>query len=66
MAQDDRQIELLTPDEAARMLGRTPRYLAFDRQRGPRVPYVKIGRAIRYDRRALEQVIAEYTVAAQR
>lgn len=39
---------LLSPRQAADYLARSERWLEQDRWRGPTIPYIKIGRAVRY------------------
>jgi len=39
---------LLTQDEAARIINKSPKWLERDRWAGPTVPYVKLGRSVRY------------------
>lgn len=39
---------LLTQDEAARVINKSPKWLERDRWAGPTVPYVKLGRSVRY------------------
>jgi len=54
---------LLTTQEAAAMLGLSPGTLEVWRCLGRyNVPYIRLGRAIRYDRAALQQWIASRAV----
>ncbi|WP_412505333.1 helix-turn-helix domain-containing protein [Roseovarius sp. SYSU LYC5161] len=39
---------LLTQEEAARIINKSPKWLERDRWAGPTVPYVKLGRSVRY------------------
>jgi len=39
---------LLTQAEAARVIGKSEKWLERDRWAGPTVPYVKLGRSVRY------------------
>lgn len=39
---------LLTQAEAARIIGKSEKWLERDRWAGPTVPYVKLGRSVRY------------------
>jgi hypothetical protein len=62
--------ELLDPDvcctelEAAKLLGLSPRTLQSWRVHGAGPPYCKIGRAVRYTRRALLKFQQENTVSS--
>jgi hypothetical protein len=55
--QPDRLIQLMTPDEAARLLRVTPATLATWRARHTGPAYVKIGHAVRYRPSDLEAFI---------
>lgn len=55
--------DLLTEKEAARILGVQPQSLAVWRLHGKNLPFVKIGRLVRYRRQDIEQWIAAQTVA---
>jgi len=62
-AEGTAQKRLLREREAAAFLGTTPGTLRADRHSpGMAIPFVRLGRAIRYDIRALESLIAERTV----
>lgn len=39
---------LLTQAEAARVIGKSEKWLERDRWAGPTVPYIKLGRSVRY------------------
>lgn len=57
--------ELLTDDEAAKRLGTSPNTLANWRATGRvTVPYIKIGRNVRYRAADLEAFIAAHAVGA--
>lgn len=58
--------ECLLPDhEAARFLGVTSHWLARDRWAGPTVPFVRIGRSVRYQREDLLAYIQRHKRGAQ-
>lgn len=55
--------ELITPAEAAAILGVRPASLAVWRcRRSPDIPFVKVGSLVRYERLALEDWIASRRV----
>ncbi len=55
--------KLLTPTEAGEILGVGPNTLVVWRsRRAPNIPFLKIGRLVRYDREALEAWIAKQRV----
>lgn len=54
----------LNENQAAEILGVSTRTLQAWRVRGGGPPYVKIGRAVRYQRRALVQFQQDHTVAS--
>ena len=60
-----RQLELLSTEDAATYIGVTPRTLEVWRctRRYP-IPYVKVGRLVRYRRDALDGWLSSRTVAA--
>ncbi|POA89215.1 DNA-binding protein [Pseudomonas sp. FW305-E2] len=50
------QVELMTPDQAANLLGVSPRTLAAWRCTGRySVPYIKVGSKVRYPRKQLNE-----------
>ena len=49
--------ELLTADEVARLLGVTPEWV-YSRSRQHRIPTVRLGRYVRYRRRAILEWVA--------
>ncbi|PPG18970.1 DNA-binding protein [Rathayibacter sp. AY1E8] len=49
---------LNTPQETAAFLGRTVSALANDRHTGAGLPFVRVGRSIRYERSAIAEYIA--------
>jgi excisionase family DNA binding protein len=49
---------LLTTREAAEWLGVSGSFLERDRWAGARIPFVKLGRAVRYDPAAIERYLA--------
>jgi len=56
----DTPTELLTPDRAAAFLGTTPGTLQTWRcTRAVKIPFVKIGRCVRYRRRDLEEYVLD-------
>lgn len=57
---------LLTTEQAAQILGVSKSYLDNDRSQGARIPYVKIGRFVRYKPDDLEAVIHAKTKPALR
>lgn len=55
--------QLLTPAQAAKMVGRTPSTLAYWRMVGrPHLPFFRIGNRVRYDQRDLEVFLAKHRV----
>lgn len=57
---------LLTTEQAAELLGVSKSYLDNDRSLGARIPYVKIGRFVRYKPQDIEAVISAKTKPALR
>ena len=57
--------ELITSEEAARILGVQPQSLAVWRLHGKNLPFVKVGRLVRYRRDELERWIERQTVAVE-
>lgn len=55
---------LLSEREASRLLGVSPAWLARDRWHGPSIPFVKIGKQVRYRRADLLDYIGRHVVAA--
>ena len=55
-------IFLLTEKKTAKMLDMSPQTLRNDRFAGKGLPYVKIGRAVRYKRSDVERMIEQCTV----
>lgn len=56
--------QLITESQAASLLGLKPRWLQLDRFGMRRVPFVRIGRMIRYRRSAIEAFLESSTVPA--
>ena len=54
------QNSLLTTPEAARVLGVSNAFLERDRWAGARIPFIKIGRAVRYRQSDLDAYIADH------
>ena len=52
---------LFSEDEAAVYMGTTPRHLEELRYRRE-LPFVKVGRLVRYDRKVLDKYIAAHTI----
>ncbi len=50
--------ELLTPEQVARLTGLSPETLAQWRSQKRGIPYLKIGRAVRYDPADVQQYLA--------
>lgn len=57
--------ELLTSEQAAQILGVKPQSLAVWRLYGKNLPFVKVGRLVRYRREDLEQWIERQTVSVE-
>lgn len=57
--------ELLTAEETARLLGVKPQSLAVWRLHGENLPFVKVGRLVRYRRSDIEAWLAAQTVAVR-
>lgn len=57
--------EFLSTAETARFLGVTPSKLEHDRAAGTGLPYLKLGRAVRYRRSAIERYLELITVSAR-
>jgi len=57
--------ELLTSEETARILGVKPQSLAIWRMHGVNLPYVRVGRLVRYRRSDIDAWIAAQTVAVK-
>jgi excisionase family DNA binding protein len=57
--------ELLTTEETAAYLGVKPQSLAIWRLRGENLPFVKVGRLVRYRRSDVEKWIESRTVATK-
>lgn len=57
---------LLTTEQAAQLLGVSKSYLDNDRSLGARIPYVKIGRFVRYKPDDIEAAIESKTKPALR
>jgi hypothetical protein len=55
---------LLTPREAAEALGKSPKWLEADRHSGPTIPFVRIGRSIRYRAEVIRDVVLRHEVEA--
>lgn len=58
----DNQDVLLNQQEAAKYLAVTEHFLAADRQRKRIVPFVKIGRLVRYQKSAIDAYLASQTM----
>ncbi len=57
--------ELLTTEEAARILGVKPQSLAVWRLHGENLPFVKVGRLVRYRRSDIEKWLEAQTVTVR-
>jgi len=55
--------ELLTADETGRLLGVKPQSLAIWRMNGENLPFIKVGRLVRYRRSDIENWLTSRTVA---
>jgi excisionase family DNA binding protein len=56
--------ELLTEDQVAEMLSVSPRHVGYLRQRRL-LPYIRLGRIVRFDRAQLIEAVAALTVATR-
>jgi hypothetical protein len=59
---EDRQQKLITETELANIINRSVQTLRNDRHRRRGLPYIRLGRSIRYDLRDVEAYIDEYRV----
>ncbi|MBF9029879.1 DNA-binding protein [Rhodobacterales bacterium HKCCE3408] len=55
---------LLTPREAAEALGKSEKWLEADRHAGPSIPFVRIGRSVRYRAEVIRDVVLRHEVEA--
>lgn len=56
---------LLTTDEVAKLLGVSAQFVKLQRPSGDGIPYVRLGRLVRYDLAAVEAFLAANTVASK-
>ena len=54
-------MQLINEDQAAEYLGCSVSKLQKDRRIGSKIPYIKVGRSVRYTMKAIEQYIEERT-----
>ena len=59
---EDRQRKLITETELAEIIHRSVQTLRNDRHRHRGLPYIRLGRSVRYDLRDVEAYIDEYRV----
>lgn len=57
--------ELLTTAEAAQVLGVQPQSLAVWRLRGENLPFIKVGRLVRYRRSDVEKWLEAQTISVR-
>ena len=55
----------LTPQEAADVLGLTVHALAQQRYHGRGIPYVKLGKLVRYDQRDIDDYMESHKITLQ-
>ncbi len=55
---------LMTPEQAAKMLSSTKRFLQLDRSTKREIPFIKVGRLVRYSRTDLNAYIQSQRVSA--
>ena len=58
----ENQDQLLTQSDAAKYLSVTEHFLAADRVRKQEIPYIKIGRCVRYRKSAIDAYLARQTI----
>lgn len=58
----ENQDQLYTQADAAKYLSVTEHFLAADRVRKREIPYVKIGRCVRYQKSAIDAYLARQTM----
>ena len=58
------QTNLMTPDQAGEYLAITTRQLQLDRLTKRSIPYIKVGRLVRYNKADLDAYITRQTVGA--
>ena len=56
---------LMTEQQLADLLGKSPKTLEADRGKGVGIPYVRVGRSIRYRTSDVEKYLDERTVRSQ-
>jgi hypothetical protein len=57
---------LLVPREAAEVIGKSEKWLELDRRTGPTIPFVRLGRSVRYRAEVLRDVVLSHEVEAVR
>jgi len=57
--------QLLTEQQLAELLGKSPKTLERDRMSGVGIPFIRVGRSIRYRTSDVEKYLDERTVAVR-